>query len=101
METLAPYGRIGEPDDVAQAAVWLASDASGQVKGASPFVDDGIALCSGSSTRGEPAGHPGSGRIHAVSASCPGGGAASAHEGVVQACDRAAPIRLAPALGRR
>lgn len=44
---LVPYGRIGEPDDVAQAAVWLASDASDYVTGATLFVDGGMALYPG------------------------------------------------------
>ncbi|MBU4433126.1 MAG: SDR family oxidoreductase [bacterium] len=44
---LAPYGRIGEPDDVAQAAVWLASDASDYVTGTTLFVDGGMALYPG------------------------------------------------------
>ena len=41
---LVPYGRIGEPDDIGQAAVWLASDASDYVTGSSLFVDGGMAL---------------------------------------------------------
>ena len=41
---LIPYGRIGEAEDVAKAAVWLASDESDYVTGASIFVDGGMAL---------------------------------------------------------
>lgn len=41
---LVPYQRIGEPEDVGQAAVWLASDASDYVTGTSLFVDGGMAL---------------------------------------------------------
>lgn len=41
---LVPYGRIGEPEDVAQAAVWLASDASDYVVGTTLFIDGGMAL---------------------------------------------------------
>lgn len=41
---LVPYGRIGEPDDVAQAAVWLASDASDYVVGTTLYVDGGMTL---------------------------------------------------------
>lgn len=39
-----PYGRIGEPEDVARAAVWLASDDSDYVTGATLFVDGGMSL---------------------------------------------------------
>jgi glucose 1-dehydrogenase len=42
--TLIPYGRIGEPEDVARAAVWLASDDSDYVVGATLFIDGGMAL---------------------------------------------------------
>ncbi|MGI4778602.1 MAG: SDR family oxidoreductase [Janthinobacterium lividum] len=44
---LVPYGRIGEPDDIGQAAVWLASDASDYVTGTSLFVDGGMTLYPG------------------------------------------------------
>jgi glucose 1-dehydrogenase len=45
--TLVPYGRIGEPDDVARAAVWLASDAADYVTGTTLFVDGGMTLYPG------------------------------------------------------
>ena len=41
---LIPYGRIGETEDVAEAAVWLASDASDYVVGTTLFVDGGMML---------------------------------------------------------
>ncbi|MBO9353274.1 glucose 1-dehydrogenase [Bordetella petrii] len=41
---LIPYGRIGEPDDVARAVAWLASDASDYVTGSTLFVDGGMTL---------------------------------------------------------
>ncbi len=50
--TLIPYGRIGEPDDIGRAAVWLASDASDYVNGTSLFVDGGMTLFPGFSTNG-------------------------------------------------
>jgi glucose 1-dehydrogenase len=42
--TLIPYGRIGEPEDVARAAVWLASDEADYVTGATLFIDGGMTL---------------------------------------------------------
>jgi glucose 1-dehydrogenase len=42
--TLIPYNRIGEPEDVARAAVWLASDDSDYVAGATLFIDGGMTL---------------------------------------------------------
>jgi glucose 1-dehydrogenase len=45
--TLIPYGRIGEPEDVAHAAVWLASDLSDYVTGTTLFVDGGMTLYPG------------------------------------------------------
>jgi glucose 1-dehydrogenase len=50
--TLIPYGRIGEPEDVARAGVWLASDASDYVVGTTLFVDGGMTLYPGFSTNG-------------------------------------------------
>ncbi|WP_424138224.1 glucose 1-dehydrogenase [Roseomonas chloroacetimidivorans] len=41
---LIPYGRIGEPQDVAEAAVWLASDSSDYVVGTTLYVDGGMTL---------------------------------------------------------
>lgn len=41
---LIPYGRIGEPEDVGNAAVWLASDESDYVVGTTLFVDGGMLL---------------------------------------------------------
>ncbi len=44
---LVPYKRIGEPEDIGKAAVWLASDDSDYVTGASIFVDGGMLLYPG------------------------------------------------------
>jgi glucose 1-dehydrogenase len=41
---LIPSGRVGEPQDVAQAALWLACDASDYVVGTTLFVDGGMSL---------------------------------------------------------
>src|SRR6516165_4420625 len=50
--TLIPYKRIGEPIDIARAAVWLASDDSDYVNGASLFVDGGMTLYPGFTENG-------------------------------------------------
>jgi len=50
--TLVPYKRIGEPEDIAQAAVWLASDHSDYVTGTTLFVDGGMSLFPGFATGG-------------------------------------------------
>ena len=50
--TLIPYGRIGEPEDVARAVVWLASDQSDYVVGSTLYVDGGMTLYPGFATGG-------------------------------------------------
>lgn len=49
---LIPYNRVGEPLDIAKAAVWLASDESDYVHGATLFIDGGMTLYPGFSTNG-------------------------------------------------
>ena len=44
---LIPYGRVGDPADIANAAVWLASDLSDYVTGTTLFVDGGMSLYPG------------------------------------------------------
>jgi len=41
---LIPYRRIGEPEDIARAAVWLASDEADYITGATLYVDGGMTL---------------------------------------------------------
>lgn len=41
---LVPYKRIGEPDDIAHAAVWLASDAADYITGTTLFIDGGMTV---------------------------------------------------------
>ena len=50
--TLVPYGRIGEPEDIAQSAVWLASDHADYIVGTTLFIDGGMTLYPGFSTNG-------------------------------------------------
>jgi glucose 1-dehydrogenase len=49
---LVPYGRIGEADDIGNAAVWLASDESDYVTGTTLFVDGGMTLYPGFADNG-------------------------------------------------
>lgn len=49
---LIPYKRIGEPDDIGRAVVWLASDDSDYVHGATIYVDGGMTLYPGFETGG-------------------------------------------------
>ncbi len=44
---LIPYQRLGEPEDIADAAVWLASDESDYVHGHTLYVDGGMMLYPG------------------------------------------------------
>ncbi len=41
---LIPYQRIGEPDDVAKVAAWLASDEADYITGTTIYVDGGMTL---------------------------------------------------------
>jgi len=49
---LVPYKRIGEPDDIGRAAVWLASDYSDYINGTTLYVDGGMTLYPGFETGG-------------------------------------------------
>ena len=44
MLTLIPYGRIGEPEDIAKVAVWLATDEADYITGTTIYVDGGMTL---------------------------------------------------------
>ena len=50
--TLIPYRRVGEVEDIARVAVFLASDDSDYINGASIFVDGGMTLYPGFDTGG-------------------------------------------------
>ena len=50
--TLVPYGRIGEPEDIAQTAAWLASDHADYIVGTTIFIDGGMTLYPGFATNG-------------------------------------------------
>lgn len=45
--TLIPYNRIGQPEDIANLAVFLSSDASDYITGASIFIDGGMTVFEG------------------------------------------------------
>ena len=49
---LIPYKRIGEPAEIGRAAVWLASDDSDYINGATIYVDGGMTLYPGFETGG-------------------------------------------------
>jgi glucose 1-dehydrogenase len=49
---LIPYERVGLPEDIGRAAVWLASDDSDYVTGITLFADGGITLYPGFATGG-------------------------------------------------
>jgi glucose 1-dehydrogenase len=50
--SLIPYKRIGEPTEIGRAAVWLASDDSDYITGATLYVDGGMTLYPGFETGG-------------------------------------------------
>ena len=50
--TLVPYKRIGQPEDIGRAAVWLASDQADYINGISLFIDGGMTLYPGFATGG-------------------------------------------------
>ena len=50
--TLIPYQRVGEPDDIARVAVWLASDYADYITGQTIFADGGMTLYPGFATGG-------------------------------------------------
>src|SRR6266571_5563710 len=49
---LIPYKRIGEPEEIGRVVVWLASDESDYIQGATLFVDGGMTLYPGFETGG-------------------------------------------------
>jgi glucose 1-dehydrogenase len=50
--TLIPYNRIGQPSDIGKLAVFLASDDSDYITGASIFIDGGMTVFEGFATGG-------------------------------------------------
>ena len=50
--TLVPYNRIGKPEDIGKLAVFLASDDSDYITGASIFIDGGMTVFEGFATGG-------------------------------------------------
>lgn len=52
LNKLIPYNRIGETDDVGQAAVWLASDDADYIVGHNLYIDGGMTLYPGFASGG-------------------------------------------------
>lgn len=52
LKKLIPYDRVGEPADIAPAAVWLASDEADYITGTTLYVDGGMLLYPGFRTGG-------------------------------------------------
>jgi len=50
--TLIPYNRIGQPEDIGNLAVFLASDLSDYITGASIFIDGGMTVFESFATGG-------------------------------------------------
>ncbi|WP_375446068.1 SDR family oxidoreductase [uncultured Fibrella sp.] len=50
--TLIPYNRIGQPEDIGNLAVFLSSDDSDYITGASIFIDGGMTVFEGFATGG-------------------------------------------------
>jgi len=44
MEKSVPMGRVGRPEEIADAVLWLSSDAASYVTGQSISVDGGIIM---------------------------------------------------------
>lgn len=49
---LIPYNRVGVPDDIGRATVWLSSDASDYIVGSTIFIDGGMTTFESFSTGG-------------------------------------------------
>jgi glucose 1-dehydrogenase len=49
---LIPYNRIGQPEDIGNLAVFLASDDSDYITGASIFIDGGMTVFEGFASGG-------------------------------------------------
>jgi glucose 1-dehydrogenase len=52
LKKLIPYDRVGEPEDIAPIAVWLASDAADYITGTTLYADGGMLLYPGFRTGG-------------------------------------------------
>ena len=52
LNSLIPYKRIGQPEDIASAAAWLCSDESDYINGSTIFIDGGMTCYPGFATGG-------------------------------------------------